>query len=140
MYINSVYRLKESNQEFIYYHENLSSTDYLGNKTTHFRVIGKQKYPEFVTQFDEAGEQAKYIDSSEDKYSIPFNSDFVEKEIEPFLGERPNFYVIEYGKKYGGFGLQELKEYNYDDLVRLGQYGTTNPTEIKQIEKKKRLA
>ena len=129
--INSVYRLKKQGQEFIFYHEHLVSKNNLGNKIDHTRVIGKQTVPEFITQFDAEGNESKYVDSSEVKYSIPFDKEYLKKEIEPLLIENHNLYVIQYDKKYGGFGFSEFLELSYDDLVKLGKFGTLNPEEIK---------
>jgi hypothetical protein len=130
--INSVYRLKKGAQEFIFYYEHLVSKNNLDNKIDHTRVIGKQTVPEFITQFDTEGNESKYVDSSEVKYSIPFDKEYLKKEIEPILIENHNLYVIQYDKKYGGFGFSDFLELSYDDLVKLGKYGTLNPEEIKK--------
>jgi len=140
--ITNVYRVRTPNgQEFIYYHESLKGRNFLKNKMTHSRAVGKFHDVEFNHSIDRNGKvqfQAHDIDrNQEPTYEMPFKDGITDpstsekinlKDLARFMTQNTNFYVFDGFRKYGLSGtsavtFDEFLARPFTDLVHLGWKG-----------------
>jgi hypothetical protein len=135
--IVKIIRLKKEGTEYFYWHEELTSKNYLGNKIHCYRVQGKYEDPEFNRQINPktGTPMAVEIESTETKYEYKWPSDWT-PELEELVSESVDLLVVTLGRKYGGFNFQDFKDKSFDDLVTFGKYGTFNLATVKEIQKR----
>ena len=130
-------RLKKAGEEYFYWHEELTSRNYLKNKIHCYRVVGHYKMPEFNQIYNPktGTPMVTEIESETDVYEFKWPSDW-KPELEELISETVDLLVITTGRKYGGFNFQDFKDRSFDDLIMYGKYGTFNPAMIKEIQKR----
>jgi len=136
--IVKIVRVKANGKEHFFYGEEWTSKNYLGNKIMHYNdPVGKYEDPNFRTVVDDKGNPTvAEVEGFDTVYEYSWPSDWTE-EMEARLGENVDLIVKHINRKYGGFSFEDFKNKSFDDLVRFGIFGTYNPAEQKQLEKRK---
>jgi len=116
--IVKIVRLKKGKQEHFYYYEELTSTNYLGNKIHHYQVQGKYEDPQFRNQINEQGQkQATEIEGRETVYEYKWPDQWSD-DLEQLVVENVD------------------KERSFEDLITFGKKGTFDPEPEPDIKKK----
>jgi hypothetical protein len=128
--IVKVVRLKEKGKEFFYYGQELRSEDSLGNEIeVYMQPIGKYEKPifQFIVDPNTDAKIPNGIKSHETIHELEWPKDW-NSELENDLSSRVDLLVIEQGRKYGGYSLDEFKDRTFEELVTIGKYGILNPS------------
>jgi hypothetical protein len=134
--IVKVVRLKSNKKEYFYFHVELKSHNYLGNKIHLYRIEGKYNLPEFNKDIDPKTNKPRTIEVENliPTYEYEWDKDWKE-EYNDLMSENTDFVLVTSSRKYGGFSFHDFKELPFDQLVTLGRFGTTNPAVIEGIKK-----
>jgi hypothetical protein len=138
--IIKIVRLKKAGKEHFYYHERVSSKNYLGNKIHYVRDdVGYYKDPVFERVADSRTGRVSVagIESEDVVYEYQWPKDWT-PEMEDIVSETVDLLIKTPGRSYGGFSFEEFKDKGFDELVTIGKYGTTNPIIINEIKKKQK--
>lgn len=134
--ITKVYRLKNTEGEFLYYTQSFEGMTFGGQFVDHSQEVGKYDEPVFTVDVDRATGRKTItgIRKKEPKFEIPFpvnNSKFVD----PSTGEQTTltdlpiavdckFYAVNNGKKYAlAISAEEFMDKTFGELVEFGKSG-----------------
>jgi hypothetical protein len=120
--ITTMYRLKtDDGKEWLVYHESLYGHDWKGNRKDFFNSgVGKiQGWPIWEYERDPSTnkvvEGTTQVQALEDKYTIPFSKDTVEKLLKYTTNKTQ--YSIDAGNRRYSCTLEEFKDLPYKQLV-----------------------
>lgn len=138
--ITKLIRIKVGKKEYFYYHEQVKSQNIVGTPIHFYHRVGYVEIPNFIRTYNEKTRQLQStdIEGFTQEYELAFPQDFTE-DIANLIVDDCDLTLINKGKHYGGYSLEQFLESSFEDLLMYGKFGTISPVIIEEVKKQEAM-